>query len=80
MVSQHDPVRSKQSIEILKKSDPQTLHGLRDVELVHGVHNDGRSGEKEEQQEEEDVEENTSEPPARAADRQVLPGEVRDGI
>lgn len=49
-------------------SDPQALHGPRDVELVHRVDDDGGGGEEEEQQEEQDVEENAAEPPARAAD------------
>lgn len=54
-------------------SNLQTLHGPGDVELVHGVDDDGWRGEEEEQQEEEDVEEDAAEPPARAAHRQVLP-------
>lgn len=48
-------------------SDPETLHGPRDVELVHCVDNDGGGGEEEEQQEEQDVEENAAEPPTRSA-------------
>lgn len=59
----------------ISNSDPQTLHRSRDVELVHGVDNDGRSGEEEEQQEEEDVEEDTAEPPARSTHWQVFPGD-----
>lgn len=39
----------------ISNSNLQTLHRPCDVELVHGVDNDGGSGEEEEQQEEEDV-------------------------
>lgn len=51
---------------MISNYDPQALHRFGDVELVHGVDDDGRSGEEEEQQEEEDVEENAAEPPARS--------------
>lgn len=61
----------------LSPTNPQALHGPRDIELVHGVHNDGGRGEEEEQQEEEDVEEDAAKPPTRAANRQVFPDERR---
>lgn len=58
-------------------SDPETLHGPRDIELVHCVDNDGGGGEEEEQQEEQDVEENAAEPPTRSAHWQVFPDDGR---
>lgn len=60
------------------RSDPQTVHRPRDVELVHSVDDDGGSGEEEEEQKEEDVEEDAAEPPTRSAHRQVFPGDRRN--
>ena len=61
-----------------QRADPETVHRPGDVELVHGVDDDGRCGEEEEQEEEEDVEEDTAEPPAGAAQGQVLPRDKRE--
>lgn len=52
----------------------EVLHGLGDVELVHGGDDDGRGGEEEEEDEEDDIDDQAAQPPDEAADGEVLPG------
>ena len=47
--------------------------GLRDVEALHGVEDDGGRGEKGEQKNEEEVEDEAARPPAQTLHREVLP-------
>lgn len=47
-------------------TDPKAFHRSSDVELVHSVDNNGRSGEEEQQEEEQDIKQHTPKPPARA--------------
>lgn len=47
-------------------TDLKAFHRPGDIELVHSVDNNGRSGEEEQQEEEQDIKQDTSKPPARA--------------
>lgn len=54
-------------------TDPEAFHRPSNIEPVHSVDNNGRSGEEEQQEEEQDIKQNTPKPPARTTHRQVLP-------
>lgn len=58
----------------------EVLHGLGDVELVHGGDDDGRGGQEEEEDEEDDIDDQAAQPPDEAADGEVLPGEEGEAV
>lgn len=58
-------------------TDLEAFNRPSDIELVHSVDNNGRSGEEEQKEEEQDIKQDTSKPPARATHWQVLPAETQ---
>lgn len=61
-------------------SHVEVLHGLGDVELVHGGDDDGRGGEEEEEDEEDDIDDQAAQPPDEATDGEVLPGKEGEAV